>query len=314
VTDSSAALRVASSDASRTEVDFGTSPTALTSKVVDATQASSRTVTLPNLRPGTKYYYRVRVTGPGAAGSDTTGGTLTTEVRDTAAPVISGVQVRTLPDGTAAASWRTQEESDSTLLFGRNPRALTPLFDGTATRSHAVVATGLAPNATYYYRVRSVDAAGNVRLSPAAGQPPAKFVAAGVGVADQTSAQFRTGTEAGTVVSADDAVRMTDGRTGRFESRVLDAQQMVSWKKLTYRADLPAGTSIRISVRTGSTAHPDSTWSAWRTVGSSGAVAGSGRYAQYRVDFVTSVAGRTPVLRAVGITNSGTPRVHDKEG
>ena len=90
-------------------------------------------------------------------------------------------------------------------------------------------------------------------------------------------------------------------------SRVLDAHQMVTWDRLIYRADVPAGSSLQISIRTGNSATPDSTWSAWTQVAHGGRVDASSRYLQYRVDIVTRAPKKAPVLRDIGITNNGTP-------
>jgi hypothetical protein len=87
----------------------------------------------------------------------------------------------------------------------------------------------------------------------------------------------------------------------------MDAQQMVTWDRLTYQADIPAGATIKISVRIGSTSTPDATWSAWRPVAANGRVVGSSRYLQYRVDLSSTVPSSTPVLKDIAITNSGTP-------
>src|SRR5262249_17376776 len=100
---------------------------------------------------------------------------------------------------------------------------------------------------------------------------------------------------------------------GSFVSRVLDAQQMVTWDRLSYRADIPAGTSLQISVRTGSTRTPDATWSAWTAVGQGGRVDASSRYIQYRVDLSTAAPGSTPVLHGVGITNNAMPLESPRE-
>src|SRR5262249_58809383 len=38
------------------------------------------------------------------------------------------------------------------------------------------------------------------------------------------------------------------------------------WKAITWEADLPAGTSVRVRARTGDTAIPDGTWGPWSAV------------------------------------------------
>jgi hypothetical protein len=81
---------------------------------------------------------------------------------------------------------------------------------------------------------------------------------------------------------------------------------MVTWDRLTYRAEPPAGCSPRISVRTGGTAQPGATWSGWTPVEQGGRVEASSRYIQYRVE---ADRGCSPVLRGVGITSNAPPPV-----
>jgi hypothetical protein len=128
-------------------------------------------------------------------------------------------------------------------------------------------------------------------------------------VADRTAVQFRTGTTSPEVDIREDGlggVGLAQGQTrGTFTSRVLDAELMVTWGALNHRADLPANSSVVLSVRTGSSLTPDSTWTAWKPVGQGGTVGSSGRSVQYRVELRASSSGASPVLRGVGITHDG---------
>jgi hypothetical protein len=475
-TATSATLGVDSTSATRAEVAYGTEPTKLTGRVKDEIQGPSRTLTLGRLKPATTYYYQVTVTDPGGATATSSVKTLRTTAVDAAAPVVSGVSVRPLPDRTAAVRWKTDENADATLFVGTRPDSMVALYDDELDNMHTVVVTKLRPGTTYYYRVRSVDTAGNATVWPAPGDPPARFVSAANGVADLTAAQFRTndGTTA-TYVQQDDLGELTrapangaefdrgtlppswdeeaetpaasskvirgklyiggkhtgtkdkftPGRTLEFRatfagsgtqqvgwarnngngndnwamfslengtlyavqnikdrqavpldpgligtahvyridwsdtgftywvdgnqvasfaasvnslrarardagdddtplildwmrvsadpgsagqvSRVLDAHQMVTWDRLTYRADVPANSTVQISVRTGNSATPDATWSAWTPVANGGRVDASSRYLQYRVDIVTRAPGKGPVVQDVEVTNNGTP-------
>jgi hypothetical protein len=396
---------------------------------------------------------------------------LAAQAADTTPPVISAVATRPLPDGTAEFSWNTDENADATVQVGLQPDKLANFHDDTQDTTHTVVATKLQPGSTYYYRVTSVDAAGNSAVWPAASDPPATFVSSAGGVTDQTAAQFRTvSSQSGTYVQQDqlgevslapaaaaefdtgalpaswdqqsevaggkavlkrgnlvldgaragtrtqygpgrsltfratfqgsgtqwagltagtindpfamfglrngtlyaatntttqavqlpgligkdhiyridwntagytfrvdglqvasisgsaplmglrardtaadgtplliDWVRLSGySGTGSRVSRVMDAQQMVTWDRLTYQADIPAGAAVKISVRLGSTSTPDATWSAWTPVAANGRVVGSSRYLQYRVDLSSTVPSSTPVLRDIAITNNAT--------
>jgi hypothetical protein len=266
----------------RVEVAYGTSPSRLAGRSVDATQGGRHTLRLAGLRPSTTYFYRATVRGPDGRATVSPVRSLTTTATDVTAPALSGVEVTPLPDGTAGVAWRSGEATRATLLVGSRPDALRAVPGYGLRTDHTVVVTGLRPSATYHYRVRGVDATGNATVWPPLSQPPARFVSAATGVADHTRV------------------------AGAWTSRVLDAGQMVTWDRLTYRAELPASGCLRISVRTGGTAQPDATWSGWTPVDQGGRVEASSRYIQYRVE---ADRGCSPVLRGVGITSNAPPPV-----
>ena len=60
--------------------------------------------------------------------------------------------------------------------------------------------------------------------------------------------------------------------SGTFTSRVLDAGQSLLYDTVTWANDLPAGSSVAVQVRTGNTATPDGSWSAYTAVTSGGSV------------------------------------------
>ncbi|GAA2709523.1 DUF4082 domain-containing protein [Actinoplanes palleronii] len=309
----SAGVTVAGTVPGSTEVQYGTSATSLTAKVVDGTQAARRTVTLGNLKPGTAYWYRVKVTAPSGRTTLSAVKRLDTPRTDRRKPALSAPEVTARPDGTAQVSWRADESAAGTLLVGTKAGALAAWPGTTTGTRQSAVVTQLKPGTTYHYRIRSVDASGNVTTWPKLTSPPATFVSSAVGVADFTAPQLRTGTESHTVVTAD-GIRLTAGsRSGSHVSRVLDAQQMVTWDRLSYQASVPAGTTLKVYVRTGSTTTPDGTWSGWAAVKQGGQVKGGSRYAQYRVELTRSGTA-SPVLQGVGITSNGRPlEVHSEK-
>jgi hypothetical protein len=476
-TDTSATLNVQSTTTlTSTEVNYGTSPSNLTEKKVDATQGGKHSVAIDGLEPGTTYYYKVTAETPTGATTSSSTQEFTTAGADGIAPSISKVESAPLPDGTSAISWQTKEPADGSIMIGRRADDLSGEHaQGTTGLDHSVTATGLRRAATYYYRVKSVDAAGNESVWPALSSPPATFVSSAAGVADRSATQFRmhksasgayvqqdgygeialspeSGEEFGTAslpsewqdgqesdggttavsrgeldldgrwartrqtfspgrsltfkatfagpadqwaglasgsasepfamfglrngvlyaatnttklqtlalpknlvgsphvyrISWTDsgvtffvdgkqvwsqAMSMSSARpaardaaadgaplgidwvrfgkytdAGTYVSRVLDAQQMVTWDRAAYRADVPSGTGLRVSVRLGSTPTPDATWSSWSTLSGSGArIEGDSRYLQYRVTLSTNVPAATPLLRDIGFTYSGPP-------
>ena len=301
-----AAVTVAGTLAGRTEVEYGTQVSTLSAKVVDGTQAATRTVRLAGLAPATTYWYRVRVSAPGGRSTLSPLHKLVTAAPDKRPATVSAVSALARPDGTASIHWRTDESAAATLLIGTAPKTLTSWRGDSGGAQHTVVVPGLTPRTTYYYRVRSVDPAGNVTVRPALNRPPATFVTPGAGVADFTVPQLRTGTAHHTTVTDAGVVLAAGARTGSQTSRVLDARQMVTWDRLSYQAQVPAGAGVRLYVRTGSTATPDRTWTAWTAVTQNGRVAGGSRYAQYRAD-LTRGSGAGPTLTGVGITSDAKP-------
>ena len=87
---------------------------------------------------------------------------------DTTPPVISAVAVSSITATGATFTWTTDEPSDTQVNYGLTTAygTNTPLVAADVT-SHSVVRTGLTPNTTYHFRVRSRDAAvpGNLALS-----------------------------------------------------------------------------------------------------------------------------------------------------
>ena len=93
--------------------------------------------------------------------------------------------------------------------------------------------------------------------------------------------------------------------TGCFTSRVLDSGTTVHWQEVTWEADLPAGTSLGVHVRTGDGPAVDRTWSPWIPVGRSGdRLRSTSRYLQYEAELSTEDPAWTPVLRRVAVAYS----------
>ena len=117
---------------------------------------------------------------------------------DATPPVIAGVGA-VVNGSSATVSWTTNEVSDSLVLYGTSPDALTlSAGDPASVTSHAVVLSNLASGTTYYYRVRSADAESNGADFPAAGNPPLSFSTPtpSVTIQDATIAEGSAGTTA----------------------------------------------------------------------------------------------------------------------
>jgi hypothetical protein len=313
--DDSATLTWTTDEPATATVRLGTAPNRISSRerVSESTQRHS--VDLGDLAPGRTYYYRV-------VSTDSTGNTRTwpaptdppatfrTDAEDERSPVISAVTVTPLPDGTARVAWTTDEPSDSVVEFGRSRQRLTGIrLDDAQVRRHTVVVTDLRARLTYWLRVSSTDASGNVATTRA----PIRFVAAASGLADQTATQFRTGSSSGQAVvdhTGFGSLTLRGSGTGRFISAPLDSGQMVDWQRADWDATVPVSTRLTVSVRTGSMSEPDGSWSAWRPVRQGGRIASAGRYLQYRVH-MTAFGSAVPALGAIGFTHNGeVPEIH----
>jgi hypothetical protein len=95
---------------------------------------------------------------------------------------------------------------------------------------------------------------------------------------------------------------------GTFTSRVFDAGLTVAWDAATWSAAIPAGTALGVSVRTGQTAVPDDSWTAFIPLGSSGSVIGAtARYMQYRIGMSTALADQSPTLESFSVRYTTDP-------
>jgi hypothetical protein len=92
------------------------------------------------------------------------------------------------------------------------------------------------------------------------------------------------------------------GITGSYEAPVHDSGTASRWGSLSWRADLPAGCSVRFRTRSGNSAKPDRTWSDWSepltTASASPITSPNARYIEWKAE-LTGTAGATPVLNSV---------------
>jgi hypothetical protein len=103
-------------------------------------------------------------------------------------------------------------------------------------------------------------------------------------------------------------------RQGTFTGAVLDAGAPAKFGRLRWRGEVPDGSSVSFSVRSGASANPDRTWSdwsPWRAVASRDEIAISGadgvpdgRYLQWRAQLAGSSSGevRSPRIAAVELS------------
>ncbi len=90
--------------------------------------------------------------------------TITANFSDAAPPVVSEVSASGASRTAIDITWTTDEPGDSQVDYYASPGQLSPL-DSTLVTQHSVRLTELTPATTYYYKVMSRDASGNLTVS-----------------------------------------------------------------------------------------------------------------------------------------------------
>ena len=167
VTASSATISWNTNENSNSRVEYGTTSAYGNATALDTALVTSHSQTLTGLTAATLYHYRVHsgdASGNLATSVDFT--LVTAPPADTAPPVISGVGSSSVKGTSATISWTTNENADSqveygtTTAYGQSTTVRTALVT-----SHSQDLSALASGTTYHYRVKSMDAAGNLGIS-----------------------------------------------------------------------------------------------------------------------------------------------------
>ncbi len=94
-------------------------------------------------------------------------------------------------------------------------------------------------------------------------------------------------------------------RRGTYTSPTLDAGEISEFGSLRWRGELPKGTGLEFSFRTGISSEPDATWTPWSAPAQGREVplegVAKGRYLQWRAAF-SAADGRSPALSQVEIS------------
>jgi phosphodiesterase/alkaline phosphatase D-like protein len=167
ITTTGATISWTTNEASNTQVEYGTTTSYGSWTTVNPAMVTSHSANLTGLSANTLYHYRVK--SRDAAGNLQTSGdfTFTTNAPpDTTAPTISGVASSSVTVSGATIAWTTNEASDTQVEYGTTTSygSSTTLNPAMVT-SHSANLTGLAAGTLYHYRVKSRDAAGNLRTS-----------------------------------------------------------------------------------------------------------------------------------------------------
>jgi hypothetical protein len=153
---------------------------------------------------------------------------------------------------------------------------------------------GVLPSGFHNYRIKPVSGAFEFYVDEALQTTITATFPGGTGLAIVVS-DYNGSAPAPLLV---DWVRVLDYTSGaNLTSAVFDATRAAIWGAANWNALLPAGTSLVVETRSGDTAAPDGSWSGWTAVSNGGTRSSpSGRYFQYRVQFITTDPAATPLL------------------
>ena len=197
-------------------------------------------------------------------------------------PIKSSEVVRIRPNGHVEKVWTSKREGAMALSFDAKTKRL-------------YIATGTGPKGRA--RIYAVDAAGRDRVALFArlGPPMATTL-----IPAPSGGALLVGT-----APAGRVVQVGPGLVSQstYLSVEQDLERISDLGRVWFDADVPAGAKAAISLRTGNTKVPDSTWSDWTpaiTDADGGPVTvRRGRYAQFKVELWASPRGEAPVLKSM---------------
>ncbi len=102
--------------------------------------------------------------------------------------------------------------------------------------------------------------------------------------------------------------------SGTFESGSIDVGVHSGYSSLSFRGDIPAGTTLSVEFRAGDTSSPDGSWTGWQLKPADDDISlllSNQRYFQYRLNFnnVSAPASVSPRVFQVDVTTSDYPEV-----
>ena len=167
ITETSATITWTTDEKSTSQVEYGETADYGSATPLDESLVTSHSVSLSGLEPDTTYHYRVK-------SKDTSGNEATSEDKsfttlalpDTTLPVISEVIASDITETTATITWATDEPATSQVDYGETTDyGLTTTLDEELVTSHSINLSGLEPNTTHHFRVKSKDMNGNESVS-----------------------------------------------------------------------------------------------------------------------------------------------------
>jgi hypothetical protein len=160
VTGASATISWTTDEAADTQVEYGTTTGYGTLSPLNSLLVLSHSQTIGGLTANTLYHYRARSADGSSNLAVSTDFTFTT-----AAPppptTISSVNAGGITNTAATITWTTNNPASSQVNYGTSASyGSATTLDTTLVTSHSQSLSGLVPNTTYHYQIRSTDAGG----------------------------------------------------------------------------------------------------------------------------------------------------------
>jgi hypothetical protein len=162
VTDTTAVVNWATDELADSGVEYW-SGTLAGQTNYDMNLVETHTITITDLKPNTKYTFRVfswDATGNGPTYSDQFSFS-TTDEADYDPPMISNTTVEGITNSMAIIMWSTDEPASGLVRFGKTAAVENTAMEEGLISGHSVILLGLESETTYYFIVESTDAFGN---------------------------------------------------------------------------------------------------------------------------------------------------------
>jgi len=133
---------------------------------LDENLVTNHSVSLSDLKPNTTYHFTATSTDAKENQAIAEGDLTTSAQAGATTLTISGVNTSQITDSSTTITWQTDKPATSQVEYGTTDAyGSTTTLDQKLTTSHSATLSGLKPNTTYHFKVKSKDASGNEATS-----------------------------------------------------------------------------------------------------------------------------------------------------